>query len=86
MIEEVKLVLKPFYQRREVDKTQYKEIMRKAVPKVGGLLLVDEDGDDPPSLHQVCHNKTQEINPSKIKALVERYIKQVKAQHRKTST
>ncbi|RVE72195.1 hypothetical protein OJAV_G00059300 [Oryzias javanicus] len=33
-IEEVKLAIKPFYQRRDVDKDEYKEILRKAVQKV----------------------------------------------------
>jgi PHD and RING finger domain-containing protein 1 len=32
--EEVKLALKPFYNKGEVNKDQYKDIMRKAVPKV----------------------------------------------------
>ncbi|XP_014669253.1 PREDICTED: PHD and RING finger domain-containing protein 1-like [Priapulus caudatus] len=34
VIEEVKVALKPFYNRREIDKEEYKEIMRRAVPKV----------------------------------------------------
>ncbi|KAM6926799.1 uncharacterized protein phrf1 isoform 2-T3 [Lycodopsis pacificus] len=33
-IEEVKLAIKPFYQRRDIDKDEYKEIVRKAVQKV----------------------------------------------------
>ncbi|XP_036068412.1 PHD and RING finger domain-containing protein 1 isoform X4 [Oryzias melastigma] len=33
-IEEVKLAIKPFYQRRDIDKDEYKEILRKAVQKV----------------------------------------------------
>lgn len=35
-MEEVKLAIKPFYQRREVTKDEYKDILRKAVQKVGG--------------------------------------------------
>lgn len=35
VVEEVKCSLKPFYQRRDVNKDEYKEIMRRAVPKVG---------------------------------------------------
>lgn len=34
-IEEVKLAIKPFYQRRDINKEEYKEILRKAVQKVG---------------------------------------------------
>ncbi|TNN87894.1 PHD and RING finger domain-containing protein 1 [Liparis tanakae] len=33
-IEEVKLAIKPFYQKRDIDKDEYKEIVRKAVQKV----------------------------------------------------
>lgn len=34
-VEEVKLAIKPFYQKREVTKEEYKDILRKAVQKVG---------------------------------------------------
>ncbi|XP_037018932.2 PHD and RING finger domain-containing protein 1 isoform X2 [Artibeus jamaicensis] len=33
-VEEVKLAIKPFYQRREVTKEEYKDILRKAVQKI----------------------------------------------------
>ncbi|KAJ3597197.1 hypothetical protein NHX12_003597 [Muraenolepis orangiensis] len=33
-IEEVKLAIKPYYQRKDIDKDEYKEIVRKAVQKV----------------------------------------------------
>ncbi|KAG8515708.1 PHD and RING finger domain-containing protein 1, partial [Galemys pyrenaicus] len=33
-VEEVKLAIKPFYQRREVTKDEYKDILRKAVQKI----------------------------------------------------
>uniref|UniRef100_A0A8C4X3M2 PHD and RING finger domain-containing protein 1 n=1 Tax=Erpetoichthys calabaricus TaxID=27687 RepID=A0A8C4X3M2_ERPCA len=33
-VEEVKLAIKPFYQKREITKEEYKEILRKAVKKV----------------------------------------------------
>ncbi|XP_076971379.1 PHD and RING finger domain-containing protein 1 isoform X2 [Tamandua tetradactyla] len=33
-VEEVKLAIKPFYQRREVSKEDYKDILRKAVQKI----------------------------------------------------
>lgn len=32
----MKLAIKPFYQRREVTKDEYKDILRKAVQKVRG--------------------------------------------------
>lgn len=34
-VEEVKLAIKPFYQNRDISKDEYKEILRKAVQKVG---------------------------------------------------
>ncbi|XP_067125469.1 LOW QUALITY PROTEIN: PHD and RING finger domain-containing protein 1-like [Centruroides vittatus] len=34
VVEEVKLALKPYYNRREIDKDEYKDILRKCVPKV----------------------------------------------------
>lgn len=34
VVEEVKLALKPHYQRRSISKDQYKEVLRRAVPKV----------------------------------------------------
>ena len=42
IVEEIKMVLKPFYNRKKISKESYKEIMRKCVPKVrtrSGLLL-----------------------------------------------
>lgn len=38
VIEEVKLVLKPHYNKKHVTKDEYKDIMRKAVPKVSVIL------------------------------------------------
>jgi hypothetical protein len=66
VIEEVKLVLKPSYQRREITKDEYKEIMRKAVPKI-------------------CHSKTGEINPLKVRSLVDNYIKGYKKSKKRKS-
>ena len=34
VVEEVKLVIKPYYSKKTINKDQYKEILRKAVPKV----------------------------------------------------
>ena len=33
-IEEVKLAIKPYYQRKDINKDEYKDILRKAVHKV----------------------------------------------------
>ncbi|XP_063621933.1 PHD and RING finger domain-containing protein 1 [Cydia splendana] len=63
VVEEVKLVLKPHYTRKRVSKEEYKDILRRAVPKI-------------------CHNKTGEINPTKIQALVEAYVKKARKKHK----
>ena len=34
IVEEIKMILKPFYNRKKISKESYKEIMRKCVPKV----------------------------------------------------
>ena len=34
VVEEVKLAIKPHYSKGRINKQEYKEIMRKAVPKV----------------------------------------------------
>ncbi|XP_065312738.1 uncharacterized protein LOC135922251 isoform X3 [Gordionus sp. m RMFG-2023] len=52
--EEVKVALKPFYNKGEIDKQQYKDIMKRAVIKI-------------------C--RSGKINPTKILALVEAYVK-----------
>lgn len=38
-MEEVKLALKPYYKSRDVSKEEYKDILRKSVPKVRNILL-----------------------------------------------
>ncbi|XP_053211600.1 general transcriptional corepressor trfA-like isoform X2 [Panonychus citri] len=67
VVEEVKMVLKPFYQRKEITKDEYKEIMRKAVPKI-------------------CHSKSGEINPQKVRLLVEGYCQRYKHDRKKSKT
>ncbi|KAG1663201.1 PHD and RING finger domain-containing protein 1 [Nymphon striatum] len=67
VVEEVKLALKPYYHKRDISKDDYKEIMRKAVPKI-------------------CHNKSGEINPVRIKSLIEGYAKRCRHQRKKRST
>ncbi|XP_054712294.1 uncharacterized protein LOC129221935 [Uloborus diversus] len=64
VVEEVKLALKPYYKSRDVSKEEYKDILRKSVPKI-------------------CHNKSGEINPVKVKSLVESYVKKVKHSRKK---
>lgn len=34
IVEEIKMVLKPFYNKKKIGKDSYKDIMRKCVPKV----------------------------------------------------
>lgn len=34
VVEEVKLVIKPFYNKKQINKEEYKDILRRAVPKV----------------------------------------------------
>lgn len=63
VVEEVKLVLKPHYNKKHVTKNEYKDILRRAVPKI-------------------CHNKSGEINPTKIQALVEAYVKKFRKKHK----
>ncbi|XP_050348273.1 PHD and RING finger domain-containing protein 1 isoform X2 [Nymphalis io] len=63
VVEEVKLVLKPHYIKKRVTKEEYKDILRRAVPKI-------------------CHNKSGEINPTKIQALVEAYVKKFRKKHK----
>lgn len=67
VVDEVKLALKPYYNRREISKEEYKDILRKSVPKI-------------------CHNKKGEINPMKIKAFVEGYIRKIKHHRKKLSS
>lgn len=34
VVEEVKLVIKPYYNKKQINKDEYKDILRRAVPKV----------------------------------------------------
>lgn len=79
-MEEVKLVLKPAYNTRKINKEAYKEILRKTVPKVWSIISKSFPGKSfSIILLQVCHSRYGEINPSKIEKLVQGYIK--KHQH-----
>ncbi|XP_046580782.1 PHD and RING finger domain-containing protein 1-like [Haliotis rubra] len=59
VVDEVKLAIKPFYSSKKINKDEYKEILRKAVPKV-------------------CHSKSGDVNPVKIRALVDAYVSKVR--------
>ncbi|KAK3923081.1 PHD and RING finger domain-containing protein 1 [Frankliniella fusca] len=65
VVEEVKLALKPHYYKKHINKEDYKEILRRSVPKAS-----------PPFC--ICHNKSGEINPMKIQTLVEAYVKKIR--------
>lgn len=38
VVEEVKLLLKPRFNKKQINKDEYKEIMRRAVPKVNLII------------------------------------------------
>lgn len=42
-MEEVKLAIKPYYQKKDITKEEYKDILRKAVHKVGQRACGDGD-------------------------------------------
>ncbi|KAJ8956760.1 hypothetical protein NQ314_006634 [Rhamnusium bicolor] len=67
VVEEVKLVLKPHYNKKRISKEEYKDILRRSVPKI-------------------CHNKSGEINPTKIKNLIEAYVKKIRHSKKVTSS
>ncbi|XP_022222866.2 serine/arginine repetitive matrix protein 2 [Drosophila obscura] len=66
VVEEVKLVLKPHFNKKVITKEDYKDIMRRAVPKI-------------------CHSRSGEINPHKIKNLIDAYVRKFRAKHKKLS-
>lgn len=83
-MEEVKLAIKPYYQKKDITKDEYKDILRKAVHKVGRAWSggghqrpprVASNGRctllAPP---QICHSKSGEINPVKVSNLVRAYV------------
>lgn len=40
IVEEIKLVLKPYYNRKRINKDDYKDILRKCVPKVRTIIKI----------------------------------------------
>ena len=80
IVEEVKLILKPAYNARKITKEAYKEILKKAVPKVKHFLIIYNNFT---LIFQICHSKHGEINPLKIEKLVSGYIKKYEHMKRK---
>ncbi|XP_071444056.1 serine/arginine repetitive matrix protein 2-like [Hetaerina americana] len=64
VVEEVKLALKPHYNKKHLSKDEYKDILRRSVPKI-------------------CHNRSGEINPIKIRSLVEAYVRKFRYARKK---
>ena len=81
IVEEVKLILKPAYNARKITKEAYKEILKKAVPKVNQFLFIHNISFT--FISQICHSKHGEINPLKIEKLVSGYIKKYEHMKRK---
>lgn len=86
VVEEVKLVLKPHYNKKRISKEEYKDILRRSVPKVTWTSFSILFEGTNVSLLQICHNKTGEINPTKIKNLIEAYVKKVRHSKKVTSS
>lgn len=82
VVEEVKVALKPHYTKKLINKEEYKEILRRAVPKVLAQLIRIIRFKFFVFL-QICHNKSGEINPAKIKGLVNEYVKKVRHERNK---
>ena len=78
-MEEIKTVLKPFYNRKRINKEDYKNILRKCVPKVSSILkifiYIKYFIDYFLIILQVCHSKKGDINPTKIQKLVKGYVR-----------
>lgn len=81
VVEEVKVALKPHYTKKLINKEEYKDILRRAVPKVRQILIPEKNTNLD---IQVCHNKSGEINPAKIKGLVNEYVKRVRHERNKS--
>lgn len=79
VVEEVKLVLKPHYNKKHINKEEYKDILRRAVPKVSHFANFEKSCVNFSYIKtftfQICHNRSGEINPAKIQALIEAYVR-----------
>lgn len=90
----MKLAIKPYYQRKDINKDEYKDILRKAVHKVNIALrwpwfaahnvleinIQQECFSVTKSVFttQICHSRTGEINPVKVNNLVKLYVQRYK--------
>jgi len=64
IVEEVKLVLKPAYNNRKINKENYKEILRKAVPKI----CHSRHGEiNPSKIEKLVQSYIKKLNHSKGK-------------------
>ena len=88
-VEEIKMVLKPLYNKKRISKEHYKEILRKCVPKVSQAMLVCiyvVFNECVINSFQVCHSKKGDINPLKIQKLVIGYVKKYKHVQKRQTT
>lgn len=85
VVEEVRLALKPYYTTKKISKGDYKEILRKCVPKVTVNIALSgaQSCNRASLLVQICHTKSGEINPIKIKEMVKGYVKKFRYHHKK---
>lgn len=86
VVEEVKLVLKPHYNKKRINKEEYKDILRRAVPKVLNLYIIFFIDVKFVVVLQICHSKSGEINPKKIQNLIEAYVKKLRHSKKVTSS
>lgn len=87
VVEEVKLVLKPHYNKKHISKEEYKDVLRKAVPKVINKLFSCKNQKlISDSFKQICHNRTGEINPLKIQSLIEAYVKRIRRKSKSSNS
>lgn len=86
VVEEVKLVLKPHYNKKRINKEEYKDILRRAVPKVTELESCVTILFKYHYCFQICHSKSGEINPKKIQNLIEAYVKKLRHSKKVTSS
>lgn len=54
VVEEVKLSLKPHYTKKHITKEEYKEILRRSVPKVSLIIVVTLHRESTNLLYKAC--------------------------------
>ena len=85
----MKQALKPFYAKQKISKDEYKEILRKAVPKVSACSLLVKTvsrflfsqrlfvfyvENSFVALRQIYNSKSGGINPERIRTYVQAYV------------